>query len=287
MAISEGYTQNPLSVVPDSAMPAKNAGQANWDGALTLPNLPFTGERIVPGQVSESLFRAHEARYVFAGSFVKDRVVLDVACGTGIGTHYLLQAGARSCLGLDIDRAATDYAKAAYRGCQFAQCDAMNLCVPDSSIDVVVSFETIEHLRDQLRFLSECKRVLRLGGILVCSTPNRTISRWARENIYHVHEFTAAEFTRALETFFVDVRLLGQKSTNRLLYAGRGLLARALHRLQLLDIAKSLFSWNSPPLAVRTEFGGMPADSDNEIQPYHATPLVQPNYVIAVARRPA
>jgi 2-polyprenyl-3-methyl-5-hydroxy-6-metoxy-1,4-benzoquinol methylase len=274
-----------VSVVRGFAVPAKSSGHGNLDGVLTLPTLSFTGERIVPGQVSESLFRAHEARYVFAGSFVKDKVVLDVACGTGIGTHYLLKAGARSCLGLDIDRAATDYARAAYGGCRFAQCDAMNLCVPDSSIDVVVSFETIEHLRDQWRFLSECHRVLRLGGILVCSTPNCTMSRWTRENIYHEHEFTVAEFTRALETFFVEVRLLGQKRTNRLLYASRGLLSRALHRLQLLEIAKSLFYWNPPPLAVRTEFGGMPPDSDNDIQPYHATPLMQPNYVIAVARR--
>jgi len=274
-----------VSVVPGSAMPATSSGHGNLDGVLTLPTLSFTGERIVPGQVSESLFRAHEARYVFAGGFVKDKVVLDVACGTGIGTHYLLKVGARSCLGLDIDRAATDYARAAYGACQFAQCDAMNLCVPDGSIDVVVSFETIEHLRDQLRFLSECHRVLRLGGILVCSTPNRTMSRWARENVYHEHEFTVAEFTRALETLFVEVQLLGQKSTNRLLYASRGLLSRALHRLQLLEVAKSLFYWNPPPLAVRTQFGGMPADADNEIQPYHATPLMQPNFVIAVARR--
>jgi 2-polyprenyl-3-methyl-5-hydroxy-6-metoxy-1,4-benzoquinol methylase len=274
-----------VSVVPGSAMPATSSGHGNLDGVLTLPTLSFTGERIVPGQVSESLFRAHEARYVFAGGFVKDKVVLDVACGTGIGTHYLLKVGARSCLGLDIDRAATDYARAAYGACQFAQCDAMSLCVPDGSIDVVVSFETIEHLRDQLRFLSECHRVLRLGGILVCSTPNRTMSRWARENVYHEHEFTVAEFTRALETLFVEVQLLGQKSTNRLLYASRGLLSRALHRLQLLEVAKSLFYWNPPPLAVRTQFGGMPADADNEIQPYHATPLMQPNFVIAVARR--
>jgi 2-polyprenyl-3-methyl-5-hydroxy-6-metoxy-1,4-benzoquinol methylase len=285
MNISDGYTEELISVVPGSAMPAEAAGQTNLDGALTHPTLLFTGERIVPGQVSEPLFRAHEARYVFASRFVKDKVVLDVACGTGIGTRYLLTEGAHSCLGLDIDRPAIDYARAVYKGCQFAQCDATNLCVPDGSMDVVVSFETIEHLRDHLKFLSECNRVLRPGGVLVCSTPNRTMSRWARENIYHVQEFTVAEFTHELETFFFDVRLFGQNRTNQLLYAGRGLLSRALHGLQLMEIAKSLLRWKSPPLAVRTEFGGMPTDLDNEIQPYHAAPLMQPNYVIAVARR--
>lgn len=286
MTMSDGYTGGEhVSVSTSSTTPAEAAGRTNFGGALTTPTLPFTGERIVPGQVSEPLFRAHEARYIFASRFVKDKAVLDVACGTGIGTHHLLTAGAHSCLGLDIDRPAIDYARAVYKVCQFEECDAMNLCVPDSSIDVVVSFETIEHLSDHLKFLSECNRALRPGGVLVCSTPNRTMSCWARENIYHLHEFTVAEFTRALETFFVDVRLFGQKNTNQLLYAGRGLLSRALHGLQLMEIAKSLLRWQPPPLCVRTEFGGMPTDSDYEIQPYHATLLVQPNYVIAVARR--
>jgi ubiquinone/menaquinone biosynthesis C-methylase UbiE len=285
MTMTDGYTEQPVTVVPCSAVPAEAAGQTNFDGALTPPPLPFTGERIIPGQVSEPLFRAHEARYVFAGRFVKDKAVLDVACGTGIGTHYLLKAGARSCLGLDIDLPAIGYARAAYQGCQFEPCDATNLCVPESSMDVVVSFETIEHLRDYLKFLSECHRVLKPGGVLICSTPNRTMSRWARENIYHVREFTAAEFRRALESIFVDVRLSGQKNTNQLLYAGRGLLSRALHELQWMEKAKSLLRWKSPPLDLRTEFGGTPTNSDYEIQPYYATPLVQPNYVIAVGQR--
>src|SRR5229473_2873774 len=123
-------------------------------GTPALPTLQFTGERVVPGKVELFLFREHEARYAFASRFVKDKVVLDVACGTGIGTHYLLTEGARSCLGLDIDRPALEYARAVYEGCQFEECDATNLCVPDSSMDVVVSFETIEHLKDQLKFLS-------------------------------------------------------------------------------------------------------------------------------------
>jgi ubiquinone/menaquinone biosynthesis C-methylase UbiE len=274
-----------MSIALSATTPTNSSDQTVLGGALTSPTLPFTGERIVPGQVEESLFREHEARYVFASRFVKDKVVLDVACGTGIGTHYLLKAGARSCLGLDIDLATIDYAKAAYGDCQFAECDATNLCVPDSSIDVVVSFETIEHLRDQLKFLSECHRVLRPGGVLVCSTPDHTVCRWLAENPYHLHEFTVTEFTRALETFFVDVRTFGQKNTNRLLYAGRCLLSRALHELRLMKTAKRILRWESPPLAMRSEFGGSLRDSHAEIRPYHAARLVVPMFVIAVARR--
>ncbi|HYT23452.1 MAG TPA: class I SAM-dependent methyltransferase [Candidatus Polarisedimenticolia bacterium] len=273
-------------MAPCPSMAGDAAGKTNLGSVLTSPTLPFTGERIVPGQVSEPLFREHEARYVFASRFVKDKAVLDVSCGTGIGTHYLLTEGAHSCLGLDIDRPAIDYARAAYEGCQFEECDATNLCIPDSSIDVVVSFETIEHLKDQLKFLSECHRVLRPGGVLVCSTPNHTMSRWAPKNPYHLHEFTMGEFRRALETIFVDVQLFGQQNTNHLLYAGQRLLSRALHALQLMETAKSLFRRQPPPAAMPTAFGGMPKDSDSEVQPYRAALLMQPRYVIAVARRP-
>jgi len=241
---------------------------------------------MVPGEAEESLFREHEARYVFASRFVKDKVVLDVACGAGIGARYLLNAGAHSCLGLDIDRATIDYARAAYDGCQFEECDAANLCVPDSSIDVVVSFETIEHLKDQLKFLSECNRVLRPGGVLICSTPNRTMSRWAPKNPYHLHEFAVAEFRHVLESLFTDVQLFGQQNTNQMLYASQRLLSRALHALRLMETAKRLFRMQPPPAAMPTAFGGMPKDSDYEVQPYRAAPLMQPRYVIAIARRP-
>jgi ubiquinone/menaquinone biosynthesis C-methylase UbiE len=254
-------------------------------GTTDVPTLPFTGERMVPGQVLEPLFREHEVRYVFASKFVRDKVVLDVACGTGIGTQHLLDAGARSCLGLDIDRPAIGYARAVYKRCQFEECDATSLCVSDSSMDVVVSFETIEHLRDQVKFLSECNRVLRPGGLLVCSTPNRTISRWAPENPYHLHEFTVAEFAQTLETIFVDVRLFGQQSTNQFLYAGERLLSRALHKIQLMETAKKILGWKVPPPAVRTEFGGIATDSDNEIQPYHPRKLMQPKYTVALAKK--
>src|SRR2546422_4382472 len=92
------------------------------DRVAAASTIASTVERLQPGKVTESTFREHEARYVFAGSFVKDKRVLDVACGIGIGTHYLVQAGAQSCLGLDIDNAAIEYAQATYPNCVFAQC---------------------------------------------------------------------------------------------------------------------------------------------------------------------
>lgn len=254
------------------------------DSPLVFPALPFTGERIVPGAVSEGLFREHEARYIFAGRFVKDKDVLDVACGTGIGTHYLLKAGARSCTGLDIDGQVIDYAKTIYKGCEFAQGDATNLCASDCCADIVVSFETIEHIKDHGKFLSECHRVLRPGGMLICSTPNRTMSRWAPENPHHVREFTVAEFRQALEAVFTDTKLFGQQRMSVLLYASQRVVSRALHALRLMAAAKRLLGWGPPPpLCRRTEFGDLLMDPENEIQPCDGKLLAQPRYFVAIA----
>jgi len=274
-----------VSTLPSSGTESGAPGVGNFDSAVPLPQLRFTGERMVPGQVLEPLFQEHETRYLFAGKFVKDKVVLDVACGVGIGTHYLLKAGARTCLGLDIDGPTIAEARATYRGCRFERGDAMALSVPDNSIDVVVSFETIEHLSEASRFLSECHRVLRPGGMLICSTPNRTMSRWAPDNSHHVHEFTAAEFRKALETEFDQVELFGQQQMNLLKYAGERLLSRALHAIRVMNAAKRACGWKIPPPAVRTEYGGMPLDAFYEIQSYRPSLRAQPKYVVAVARK--
>jgi hypothetical protein len=110
------------------------------------------------------------------------------------------------------------------------------------------------------------------------------MSRWADPNPYHVHEFTVSEFVRALETGFVDLQVFGQKNLNQLRYAIHRILSRALHRFRLMNMLKRLLGWETPQVAARTEFGGLPTEPDNDIQPYRPTLLMQPKYVIVVAR---
>jgi ubiquinone/menaquinone biosynthesis C-methylase UbiE len=249
------------------------------------PELECTEERIVPGKVREALFREHEDRYVFAGQFVSGKDVLDVACGVGIGTSYLLRAGARSCTGLDIDRSAIAYARATYPNCAFVESDATSIGLPDSSVDVVVSFETIEHIKDQHKFLFECKRVLRPGGLLVCSTPNRAISRWSKNNPFHVHELTLGEFKQLVKTYFAQVQFYAQKPQVYLLHIARVLAVRAMDRLFLKETVKKIVGWK-PPVALESEFAKTRTSSRGEIRPYRSRLFVQPTYVIAVGRNP-
>jgi SAM-dependent methyltransferase len=258
------------------------------NGAPATPSLPvlsFTGERIVPGEVDLLLFREHQARYVFAGGYVKDKSVLDVACGAGMGTAYLLDSGARTCVGLDVDYPSVASARATYKKCNFAQCDAEKFCLAENSLDVVVSFETIEHLADQQTFLRECHRALRNSGVFICSTPNRKLSRWAPRNPYHIHEIEIDEFDRLLRAEFAEVKLFAQGTQPYWPFVARALLWRAIDFLQLKSTIWRLFGRKPDPRAVRTKFDANVDKPDGSIQEYQENRQVQPAYVIAVARK--
>lgn len=248
------------------------------------PYLEYTGERIVPGKTEEPLFREHEARYVFAGRYVAGKEVLDIACGTGVGTDYLRGAGAVSCYGIDIDGGAIEYAKAAYPRCRFAQGDALCISLPDSSVDVVVSFETIEHVTDHRKFILECKRVLRSSGLLICSTPNRSLYRWLTRNPYHFREFTAQEFGSLLSEHFSEVALFSQATSIFPLYLARHFTARTLDRLRLKRLARKIIP-RRVPAGMRTAFSSSNGEAMCEISDYKRGWLKQPIYLIAVARK--
>ncbi len=252
-------------------------------GALELE---FTGERIVPGKTAEVLFRQHEQRYVFAGQYVSGKDVVDVACGTGVGTSYLRAVGARSVQGVDIDPDAVAFAQASYANCEFAQGDAADLCLPDSSTDVVVSFETLEHLKDQRKFLMECRRVLKPEGILICSTPNQVLSRWGKTNQYHFHELTTNEFGDLLGSMFSEVKLYGQQCRVYPLYVGRKVLLKVLDRVHLTEPVTRLLRPQRVTAIQRTGFSGQPNGLTGEIRPHQATLWIQPTFVIGVARNP-
>lgn len=252
--------------------------------AADVPQLDFTGERIVPGKTSEVLFKEHEVRYVFAGRYVGGKDVLDVACGSGVGTEFLRKAGARKSLGLDIDPRAIAYARARYTDCEFAECDATALSLPDESADVIVSFETLEHLRDQEQFLKECSRVLRPQGILVCSTPNTNVYRWWGVNPYHMRELTPKQFRKALESHLGQVSLFSQQLVFYPFYVLRRISSWVLGRLGLTPVINRFLRRGASGTAMTPEEFLSEGDFV-DIKPYAASWLTQPMYVIAVGRK--
>jgi ubiquinone/menaquinone biosynthesis C-methylase UbiE len=178
-------------------------------------DLEFTGERVVPGKTPDEIYREHTDRYQFAAGLTGGMTVLDVACGTGYGTKYLVERGAGRIAGADFSLESVRYASERF-GCEtacFVCADGVRLPFAGGCFDAVVSFETVEHIQQYETFLAECRRVLRDGGLVVCSTPNRRIFSPELDkplNWFHVREFWPEEFRELLGRYFVDITLYGQ-----------------------------------------------------------------------------
>ncbi|MFC4764053.1 glycosyltransferase [Dyella koreensis] len=176
--------------------------------------MKFTGERFIPTEQGEIRLE-HFHRYALARGLVAGKDVLDVACGEGYGSS-ILASQARSVVGVDISNEAVDHARATYgdaSNLEFRQGSAAALDLPDNAFDVVVSFETVEHLFEQEEMLAELRRVLRPSGILLMSSPNRPIYSDAagHHNEYHVKELDFIEFDALLKTQFPKIQYWGQR----------------------------------------------------------------------------
>ncbi|MGC5246918.1 class I SAM-dependent methyltransferase [Gordonia sp. DT219] len=184
-----------MTDVPRSATPG--APQAlSPDEQLAL-----TGERTVPGIAAENYwFRRHEIAYAHILRRCSGRRVLEAGSGEGYGAAMLTDAGAEV-LCVDYDESAVVHTRRRYPQVEIVQGNLIALPVPDASVDVVVNFQVIEHLWDQPSFIAECARVLRPGGELLISTPNRITFSPGRDtplNPFHTRELDARELAELL-----------------------------------------------------------------------------------------
>ncbi len=181
-------------------------------GTPAIKELPWTGERMLTS-FTGNIVAEHLHRYGLVLSLCKGREVLDVACGEGYGSH-LLSEQARFVTGVDIDSQVIEFAAAKYRrpNLKFLNGDGQQLPLADASVDVVVSFETIEHLPDHERFLGEIRRVLRPDGCLVISSPDRETYRLeAGKNPWHVREVDRQELESSLRRCFQNISFAAQR----------------------------------------------------------------------------
>ncbi len=176
-----------------------------------LPQITDHGERMIPDiHHDATVYAEHMVRYRFAMGFVAGKRVLDVASGSGYGCEMLKAAGATEVVGVDYSPEAAKYAAERYGSRQphYLIGDAESLPFSNGEFDVVVSFETIEHLSQPERFLESAKRVLRPDGLLVVSTPNRGV--FVEGNPFHLHEFTFDELEECLKRSFKHVETYAQ-----------------------------------------------------------------------------
>lgn len=177
--------------------------------------LPFTGERFTPECVREIAYE-HWHRYAFAQPLASGRRVLDAACGEGFGSALLAAAGATRVLGVDLAPDAIAHARGRYprANLQFREADVTALDdLPDATFDLLVSFETLEHVQAQERMLAGFARLLAADGLLLISTPDKAQYSDAsgQVNPFHLRELYLAQFEQMLAARFAHVRLYAQK----------------------------------------------------------------------------
>jgi ubiquinone/menaquinone biosynthesis C-methylase UbiE len=263
-------------------------------------NLDNHGERMVPTTAAADTFWEHICRYRFALPFARGKRVLDIACGEGYGSASLQRAGASSVIGIDISEVAVAHARQVY-GVDARVGNAQAIALPDGSVDVVVSFETVEHLSEPEQFLSEIRRVLAPGGMAVISTPNKDVYRSGMEkNEFHSCEMGRDQFKALLSRYFYKSKFFAQRCANVRWFSRRILSAEweQLRRVRGLSrMRRDLQRFLNPLLLtgptdlmrrdpVQTIVARQSAFADS-VNQYGVFPLLeheQPEYIIAVCQ---
>jgi 2-polyprenyl-3-methyl-5-hydroxy-6-metoxy-1,4-benzoquinol methylase len=173
---------------------------------------PFS-ESVWPG-VRNDLFVAHESIYDFFGNYVHGARVLDAGCGTGYGARKLLDAGAQSVVGVDLDAFNIRYAKRHYSkpGLTFLRGNIERLDQPAQSLDIVTASNSLEHLVHPEAFFAGLRRILVHHGKALIAVPpiitpedahahsqihyhrsNLTIHQWI--SLFHQSKFDVSCFS--------------------------------------------------------------------------------------------
>jgi ubiquinone/menaquinone biosynthesis C-methylase UbiE len=162
-------------------------------------------ERMVPEFHKATLtYAEHMTRYLATQKLVTGKIVLDIASGSGYGTQIIAK-NAKKVYGVDINQDAVAYAKENYQSANIEYLVGNGESIPldDHSIDIVVTFETIEHIPNYKKFIDEVKRVLKPDGLALISTPNDL--EFAEGNHFHLHEFQYDELIKLLKKDFPNI----------------------------------------------------------------------------------
>lgn len=169
--------------------------------------LAWTGERMIPGLADSATEMFHYQRYLYFRPWYAGRKVIDAASGEGYGANYA-SVFAEWARGFDISQEAIEYGKQRYPHVQFEQADVCKAAY--QSADLVMSFETIEHLPDPVAFLEKLNEC---PGAIVISTPNRDTHSPGNRltdkpfNPHHTIEWTPSEFAELIESVFFKRRI--------------------------------------------------------------------------------
>lgn len=154
-----------------------------------------TAERVSREVTDNYVYQRSRLAYVEAAKMVSGRV-LEIGTGTGYGIDII----APSCSKFTtLDKYCSEAIGELPDNVEFVNATVPPLPFKDESFDYVVSFQVIEHIADDKRFIGEVYRVLRKGGKFIVTTPNRPMS--LTRNPWHVREYTSEELYMLLMPF--------------------------------------------------------------------------------------
>lgn len=165
----------------------------------------FTAERSDANSVADNpIFQRHVFAYNQAAQLISG-TVLEIGCGTGYGIPILAPKATDYHA---VDKFATKIDNQSLPNVHFKQTEVPLLPgFADNTFDCVVSFQVIEHIEDDHLFIKEIKRVLKPGGVFICTTPNKAMS--LTRNPWHVREYKIAEMKALIAQYFTEFNLNG------------------------------------------------------------------------------
>ena len=173
----------------------------------------FSGERLTD-EAKGQIEIEHLHRYFFARHYCRGKDVRDITSGEGYGSAYLAQV-AQSFISVEIDPISTEHTRKScdYPSLRFQIGDSRRIDLPDVSVDVVVSFETLEHFLEQEAFPKEVRRVLRDDGISIIIKLDQDYysPTCSSGNLFHVRKLTKDQFVSFLQQKFPWVSLCLQR----------------------------------------------------------------------------
>jgi len=180
--------------------------------------------------------------YEIAAAYVKDKIAADIGCADGYGTQYLANF-ASQITGVDYSEETVKLASAKHKektNLKFVRAAVPPLPFEDNSLDVLTAFQFIEHIHNRKAFMTDVKRVLKPGGIFLCSTPNNKMS--IARNPFHVHEYTFSEMESEAKSIYQNIEILGVQGNEKVnkYYADNSKWAKRILALDPLGIHKLL-----------------------------------------------
>ena len=194
-----------------------------------------TAERVSREASDNFVFQRSVLAYHYAAEIISGDV-LEIGTGTGYGVEILAPKCKRF---ITVDKFLDPSVP------QVENVEQHQMVVPpigfeSGSFDFVVSFQVIEHIKDDTQFVREVARVLRPGGKFIVSTPNAPMS--LTRNPWHIREYTAEELQNLLSISFNTITPAGVVGNQKIMeyYEKNRQGVERITRFDILDLQHRL-----------------------------------------------